>query len=307
MDISKARFWNFNDIQKIINNNILENKQLEFKACAALDMEYKNEISKDVSSFANSAGGVIIYGIKEIKEGESIYLELDQGFFINEKINKEWLENVIYSRISPKIDGLYINPVDIGNEKLIYVVVIPPSNTAHMAGNNRYYKRRNFKSEPMEDYEVRDVMNRQKKAKLQLRLTVPREIPYDSNYYFHLTIKNIGNIMVKYFAVRICIPEVIIANNEFKGGRRKNIRGVYYREYIKQGEYRQFIFPDFYTYINNKFLPPISAKNSERYKNSKIYWTIYSDNNNPQYGQVRLKIITKKRIISETVFKKDNI
>ena len=81
------------------------------------------------------------------------------------------------------------------------MVDIPKGSTAHMAGNFRYYKRRNFKSEPMEDYEVRDVMNRQIRPKLQLRLTVPRCIPQDSTYSFRVMVRNISQVMVKYFAV----------------------------------------------------------------------------------------------------------
>jgi len=297
MDITRAKEWGIKDIKQIVENNILENKQLEFKACDALKDEHKDEISKDVSSFANSAGGVIVYGIKEIEDGTTIRLELDEGYDINCRYNKEWLENVIYSRISPKIEGIYINPIEITEGKVIYVVVIPQGTTAHMAGNNRYYKRRNFKSEPMEDYEVRDVMNRQKMPDLNLRLTVPRQIPVKSSYNFNVLIKNISEIMVKYFAVRICIPEILIDKRVFKGGRRTFINGRAYREYLKQGGYRQFIFPGFYVFLDNKFLPPISAEKSLLYKELIIYWTIYMDYNTPQKGQVQLSKVIGERII----------
>ncbi|MDK2822937.1 MAG: hypothetical protein PWP71_855 [Clostridia bacterium] len=297
MNIDKAKDWTLKDIELIIQNNILENKQLEFKACDALKDEYKDEISKDVSSFANSAGGVIIYGIKELEEGRTIRLELDEGYDINDRINKEWLENVIYSRISPKIEGIYINPIEIKNGKVIYVVIIPQSTTAHMAGNYRYYKRRNFKSEPMEDYEVRDVMNRQKKPDLQIRLTVPREIPQDSNYTFRVLVRNTGVIMVKYFAVRICIPEQLIDKRNFKSGRRTTINGIFYREYAKQGGFRQFVFPGFHIFLENNFLPPLSALKSLEKKDLLIYWTIYMDYNNPQTGYVKLDKIIGNRIL----------
>jgi hypothetical protein len=296
MDISNARNWNLRDIRNLIDNNVLEEKRLEYKACAALQNIYKDEISKDVSSFANSDGGVIIYGIKEVDDNKTIRLELDEGYDINGKINKEWLENVIYSRISPKIDDIYINPIEISPDKVIYAVDIPKGSTAHMAGNYRYYKRRNFKSEPMEDYEVRDVMNRQIRPKLQLRLTVPRYIPQDSTYSFRLMVKNISQVMVKYFAVRILIPEALIEGRNFKGGRRTHVKGIMYREYTKQGDYKQFIFPGFHVFLNNKFLPQLSAEKSRVLKHLKIYWTIYSDYNNPQEGDVELDKIIGDRI-----------
>ena len=168
------------------------------------------------------------------------------------------------------------------------MVDIPKGTTAHMAGNFRYYKRRNFKSEPMEDYEVRDVMNRQIRPKLQLRLTVPRCIPPDSTYSFRVMVRNISQVMVKYYAVRILIPEALIEGRIYKGGRRTMVKGIMYREYTKQGDYKQFIFPGFHVFLNNKFLPSLSAEKSKVLKHLKIYWTIYSDYNNPQEGNVEL-------------------
>src|SRR5262249_36616254 len=45
--------------------------------------------------------------------------------------------------------------------RVIYVVSIPQSNRApHMASDNRYYKRFNFESVPLDDYEVRDISRR---------------------------------------------------------------------------------------------------------------------------------------------------
>ena len=57
------------DINNFISNKIEENLNLDYKASDALQRNDKktNEISKDVSAFANSDGGLIIYGIKDIK------------------------------------------------------------------------------------------------------------------------------------------------------------------------------------------------------------------------------------------------
>jgi len=223
-------------------------------------------------------------------------LELDEGFDINDRINKEWLENVIYSRISPKIDDIFIKLIEVNPDKVIYIVVVPQSTTAHMAGNYRYYKRRNFKSEPMEDYEVRDVMNRQKRPNLQIRLTAPREISVNSSFSLRILVRNLGEIMVKYFAVRISIPEELIDRQSFKGGRRTIVKGIPYREYAKQGGYRQFVFPGFHVFLDNKFLPSLIAKKSIEKKESVIFWTIYMDHSTPIKGYVSLEKIIGDRV-----------
>lgn len=59
--------WNEAAVQYYIDNEIQESLTLEYKAADALARTdaNKREITKDVSAFANSAGGIILYGIRE--------------------------------------------------------------------------------------------------------------------------------------------------------------------------------------------------------------------------------------------------
>lgn len=154
--------WTEEDIISMVENGVEENLNLDYKACGSLSKEEKkkSEISKDISAFANSAGGTVIYGI--IEEGNKP-LKIDEGFD-PKVISKEWLEQIIDSKIQRKVPGVRINPIELSSskgERVIYVVYIPQSPLApHMASDNRYYKRYNFQSKPMEDYEVKDVANR---------------------------------------------------------------------------------------------------------------------------------------------------
>jgi len=52
------------------------------------------------------------------------------------------------------------------------VIDVPQSSTAHQASDKRYYKRFNFESVPMEDYEIRDVMQRTEAPSLGLETTI---------------------------------------------------------------------------------------------------------------------------------------
>lgn len=80
---------------------VQESLELDYKQSAALERTdvRKNELSKDVSAFANSAGGTILYGMKE---NGRIPIALDSGCDPNE-ISKEWIEQVINSRIQRRI------------------------------------------------------------------------------------------------------------------------------------------------------------------------------------------------------------
>ena len=85
--------WTLEKINQLIENQVQENLNLEYKSSGALKKipDAKKEITKDVSAMANSDGGIIIYGMIENKEThipESIDT-IDQGEF-----PKEWLEQV---------------------------------------------------------------------------------------------------------------------------------------------------------------------------------------------------------------------
>jgi hypothetical protein len=162
--------WQEDDIQALIREQRPEDLGLEYKrsdALAKTDVK-KAEITKDVSAMANSAGGVIIYGIDEQRKSNGP-IKLDSGINPDE-ISREWLEQVIDSGIRRKIGGFRINPVKISDTgRLVYAVWVPQSNWApHMAADHRYYKRLGTITAPMEEYEVRDVARRSESPDLHL-------------------------------------------------------------------------------------------------------------------------------------------
>lgn len=172
--------WIEADIQDLIINQRQESLELDYKACAALARTdpKKMELSKDVSAFANSSGGTIIYGVHE---KDHVPMGIDVGYDQND-VSKEWLEQVINSGIQRRIDGIRINPVRLSSApgRVLYVISIPQSMRApHMASDKRFYKRFNFSSVPMEEYEVRDVGRRTEAPdlKIELRMVVPVMYP----------------------------------------------------------------------------------------------------------------------------------
>ena len=53
------------EIDTLISDGVQENIHLDYKRSAAISDRNFDEIARDVSSFANSDGGVLIYGIQE--------------------------------------------------------------------------------------------------------------------------------------------------------------------------------------------------------------------------------------------------
>lgn len=206
--------WNLEKVKQFIADGIEENIHLDYKGSGSIDKtpEKKKEIAKDVSAFANSDGGTIIYGVKEYDEKEKRHLPETIDFINGRLYSKEWLEQVINSSISPRIEGLIITPLQVDSpekNQVIYVVDIPKSNTAHQAKDKRYYKRFNFESTAMEDWEIKDLMNRNIKTDFKLSFeTRPSKekirefLSGDFNFEIELDIcvTNIGQRIVKYLA-----------------------------------------------------------------------------------------------------------
>lgn len=180
------------DLRAMIAAGVEESLELEYKRCESLDRTdgRPTEISKDVSAFANSVGGHLIYGLEEDKATRTAKAisPVDSG-----KFPKEWLEQVINSRIQPRIAGLRIEPVTLttfGAGMVAYVVEIPEGQTAHQASDHRYYKRYNFQSIAMEDYEVRQTMNRAVKPAYQCWLMpVRNETGGPTQYRIHFRVR----------------------------------------------------------------------------------------------------------------------
>ncbi len=175
--------WQEADLKNLVDQQATEAIDLEFKRCAALDIatpesreKTKSDLSKDVSAFANSAGGTIVYGIIENARTHTAR-KLDRGYDPTE-INHEWIGQVITSTIHPRLTGVRVHTIRLESSdpaRVAYVVHVPQGSTAHQATDRRYYKRHNFESVPMEDYELRDVMHRASSPKVSIDVEIDGE------------------------------------------------------------------------------------------------------------------------------------
>ena len=136
------------DLDQIIKLGIEESIHLEYKR----ELNNNKDIAKTLSSFANSDGGNIIYGIIEDNH-KPVDINPMEPKGIREKIDQ-----IAHNGIEPPLN-IEIWPVDIKTDTAqgqVYVVYVPKKYPyLHFAKNShRFYKRANFTSVPMERYEI---------------------------------------------------------------------------------------------------------------------------------------------------------
>ncbi|MCB9434002.1 MAG: ATP-binding protein [Ardenticatenaceae bacterium] len=213
--------WNQTVIQQYIDDLVEESLELEYKAASSLDSSdaKKKEIAKDISSIANSNGGIIIYGVAEYQNKDKKHLPERIDPIDRKQFSRETLEQIINSNIYPRIQGVEIFPIpiDLIPNGVVYVVKIPKSDTAHQNGkDHKYYKRYNFLAVPMEDFEVRDVMNRSKVPRAQVEFLESYSRGFNLHgvselgpvYNLSVRVLNVGEIIINHFKTEFTFPRL---------------------------------------------------------------------------------------------------
>lgn len=196
-DFQSKETYTLQDVQALIDNETEESIHLEFKSAGAIGKwdSKKTEMTKDVAAFANSDGGIIVYGLSECNHKASALSFIDGTIF-----TKEWIEQVLNSGIQQKINNIRIFPIrNKGKvEQSIYIVKIPKSfNTPHMSKDRKFYRRYNFEAVPMEEYEIRELYNRKSHSKLLIQgyyLGKFSENEASQTYHFLAQIANEGSM-----------------------------------------------------------------------------------------------------------------
>lgn len=115
----------------------------------------------------------MIYGIEEDKAAGKPS-KVDDGV-VDPKITKEWIEQILNSKVQPRMDSVRIERIDMETGKFGYVITVQQSQIGpHQAPDGKYYKRFNFQSVPMHDYEIRDIMRRSTTPNLDVTLSLPQ-------------------------------------------------------------------------------------------------------------------------------------
>jgi len=145
-----------NDIQDLVTNNVLERRTLEYKsALPDITDSSKKEFLADVSSFANTIGGDLIFGITEQGTG----LSNDLGVPVTDidgEISR--LNSIIRDGISPRIQPDVISISATVDKRVVIIRVRGSLEGPHRVvykGHDRFYGRNSNGKYPMDVLELR--------------------------------------------------------------------------------------------------------------------------------------------------------
>ena len=184
-------YWNA-ELGRLLCDQVPEDSHREYKDKIALlppgrggggidSQKRAGDVSKDVSSFLNSDGGVLIYGVPEtndhtstggspapLSEPEGIGFPREGGR--TETVSKETIERLITDNIQPIPDANLFKITEVGfQDRIVFVVEVAAGiGNVWQAKDKRYYHRSNYENRPMEHNHIEMVRSRSVSPDLKL-------------------------------------------------------------------------------------------------------------------------------------------
>ncbi len=159
-------------VGRFVKGKRAEDLHLEFATAPnGLDADARRKLAKALSGFANSDGGVLVWGVKAKKGREGV--DCASQLQVIENLPKfiSDLNSQTGEAVSPIIAAVAHEPLPIDANTGYAKTLVPRSDlTPHMAKcrEHRYYKRSGDSFYPMEHFDLEDMFGRRPKAVLSL-------------------------------------------------------------------------------------------------------------------------------------------
>lgn len=311
-----------------------EHDWVEFKEATALDFtlprsdmnKVRDELSKQLSAFANSGGGAIVYGVADAPAGgDARVIDAHGGVSLNLKNGtKEWLEDIVSNLVEFPLSRFNVYVIEkrsaasaIAEGKGIVIVDVPSSERApHQANDKKYYARIGGKSQPISHRMVMDIVGRAKhpKMKLSCRFIPERTAKYegtsDPALELEIYCRNAGRVYANFVNGFVQIPEAMVFGGR---GVKKTIDGKTYIERFFENTHKDMVgttkaytggqipmsySEPLYATRFDPVLPSLGFTNYvslrvrqddlKNFEDEVIRWTVYADNAPMVEGEVRI-------------------
>lgn len=155
-------------IASYVNARVSEGTYLDFKRdIPSRDARGTQDLISDVSAFANSSGGDLIYGIDEDGESQAAALVPQPG---NMDEEARRIQDVLMNNIEPRVPGLQVQSVPVEGG-FVLVIRVPQSwaGPHRVRTNYQFYIRENGRKRPLDVPEVRGLFLRSDQQSQRVR------------------------------------------------------------------------------------------------------------------------------------------
>jgi Putative DNA-binding domain len=169
---------NVSDILAFVADHRWEDLTLDFKLAPSnfANRDDRRTLATAISGFANSGGGLIVWGINARKDAEEIDSAQQAEPLTDGLLFMSRLVEHAGNATAPVVDRVQHRLVE-GNGGPFALTLVPESDRGpHMAklGENRYYKRSGDSFYTMEHFDIADMFGRRRKPALTLTLEKER-------------------------------------------------------------------------------------------------------------------------------------
>lgn len=203
---------NFERINRFVEEREQENHRLDFKVIGlasgwnALSKEEKGNLARGLSAFANTGGGVLVWGIGASRGKDSIDAASKHQPFPNPGRVLSVLQTQTHVAVDPAVRGVEHELVEAGDGKAYAKTLVPESDgPPHMAkyGDDRYYFRSGDSFVKAEHPQIADMFGRRPHPDLELGVRVFKTSKTSGMQHFHieLGIENRGRGLALYPAL----------------------------------------------------------------------------------------------------------
>ena len=190
-------------IERYLQERAQEHLQLEFKALknSFLDRDDRKIFARCISGFANSSGGIIVWGVDaRAQDGVDCACERKEIEQLEQFVSK--LNEFTGQAVSPVADGIRHKAIETKGGRGFAATIVPESDSGpHMAklGEDRYYKRSGTSFLKMEHFDLEDMFGRRPRPKLVPKVVhIPARAEANGQEQLEFSIDNIGRAVAKF-------------------------------------------------------------------------------------------------------------
>lgn len=157
-----------------------EDLHLDFKLISEdgnLTREDRKNLAKALSGFANSDGGVIIWGVDSRRDDDGVDAASEIKPCKSPERALTQINSLTGAAANPIVDGVETHLLKLADGSGFLVTIVPASDRCpHMAkqGEDRYYKRSGDSFYRMEHFDIEDMFGRRRKPVLELNTHIIR-------------------------------------------------------------------------------------------------------------------------------------